>query len=114
MKEQIVFKHIIHTIIQHQTNNLVMRKILILLFIFCFSNHLLAQIMVGEPYYFCALNGSCYNDNDRKVTFEENEYTNDEIIHLTEQFQNAHPEFEIIEPVSMKYNCHEYNNKSNQ
>ena len=91
-----------------------MKKILIILFIFSYSNHLIAQIMVGEPYYFCALNGSCYNDNDRKVTFEENEYTNDEIIHLTEQFHNAHPEFEIIEPVSMKYNCHEYNNKPNQ
>ncbi len=44
----------------------------------------------GMPYHFCALNGSCYNDNDRKVTFEENEYTPDEIIHLTELFQNMH------------------------
>ena len=64
--------------------------------------------MVGEPYYFCALNGSCYNDTDRKVTFEENEYTPAEIIYQTELFQNAHPEFEIIEPTSMRYNCHGY------
>ena len=85
-----------------------MKKILIILFIFSYSNHLIAQIMVGEPYYFCALNGSCYNDNDRRVTIEDNEYTHEEIIHLTEQFQNAHPEFEIIEPTSMRYNCHGY------
>lgn len=102
------YNYSIHTTTLHQTNNLAMRKILIILLLFCCSNYLVAQIMVGEPFHFCALNGSCYNDNDRRVTIEYNEYTSDEIIHQTELFQNAHPEFEIIEPTSMKYNCHGY------
>jgi hypothetical protein len=61
----------------------------------------MAQIMVGEPYHFCALNGSCYNDNDRRVTIEYNEYTPAEIVFQTELFQNTYPEFEIIEPTSI-------------
>ena len=86
-----------------------MKKILILLFLFCCSNHrIMAQIMVGEPYHFCALNGSCYNDNDRRVTIEYNEYTPAEIVFQTELFQNTYPEFEIIEPTSIRYNCHGY------
>lgn len=48
-----------------------MKKILILLFLFCCSNHrIMAQIMVGEPYHFCALNGEQYNPGKNGSSFE--------------------------------------------
>lgn len=48
-----------------------MKKILILLFLFCCSNHrIMAQIMVGEPYHFCALTGEQYNPGKHGSSFE--------------------------------------------
>lgn len=54
-----------------------MKKILILLFLFCCSNHrIMAQIMVGEPYHFCTLSGEQYNPGVHG-DYEDNSYYDD-------------------------------------
>ncbi|MBR4391524.1 MAG: hypothetical protein IKT08_05420 [Bacteroidales bacterium] len=53
-----------------------------------------AQIWVGDPYCFCALNGSCYNQSpNRWVTIVNNDYSPSEALYETEQFMIVHPEF---------------------
>ena len=66
-------------------------------------------IMVGDPYHFCAMNGSCYNQPlERFVTIVNYDYLPETAIYETEQFMAAHPSFELISLASKRYNCHGY------
>ena len=65
--------------------------------------------MVGDPYHFCAMNGSCYNQPlERFVTIVNYDYLPETAIYETEQFMAAHPSFELISLASKRYNCHGY------
>ena len=69
-------------------------------------------IWVGSPYYFCAMNGTCYNDPNQQpndlVKYVDTDYSSSTANYLTEQFMNAHPGFELLSPASLLYNCHGY------
>ena len=116
------YNYSIHTTTLHQTNNLAMRKILIILLLFCCSNYLVAQIMVGEPFHFCALNGEQYNPgthnnvegNDWVVTKSDEDYTRYEKAFISERFNDDYSNHTIIGDPTVSYNCHGYINKSNQ
>lgn len=60
----------------------------------------------GDPFYFCALNSSCYNNTDRLVTSIDTDYSREVALLYTELFMNAHPGFELLAPASLLYNCH--------
>ena len=84
-------------------------SIIIALFIFCNSITCAQDIMVGEPYYFCAMNGSCYNDvPNRMVTRVDVDFSPEYASFLTQQFLLMHSGCTIIEPSSKLYNCHGY------
>ena len=60
-------------------------------------------------YFFCALNGTCYNEanNDNpKVTLIHEEYSPQQIINETDAFIEAYPQYNVVAPASMLYNCH--------
>lgn len=70
---------------------------------------LFAQFPPSTNYYFCALNGTCYNEENNhnpKVSLILEEYSQEEIINVTNDFLDAHPEFTYIAPASQLYNCH--------
>jgi len=108
------YNYSIHTTTLHQTNNLAMRKILIILLLFCCSNYLVAQIMVGEPFHFCALNGEQYNPgthnnvegNDWVVTKSDEDYTRYEKAFISERFNDDYSNHTIIGDPTVSYNCH--------
>lgn len=82
---------------------------LIIIYLSLIGTNSKAQIMVGTPYHFCAINGSCYNQQpSRWVTIVDNDYPPSSTIYETEQFMSVHPEFELISPASLLYNCHGY------
>ncbi|MBE6337789.1 MAG: hypothetical protein E7068_03165 [Lentimicrobiaceae bacterium] len=91
-----------------------MRKILIILLLFCCSNYLVAQIMVGEPFHFCALNGEQYNPgthnnvegNDWVVTKSDEDYTRYEKAFISERFNDDYSNHTIIGDPTVSYNCH--------
>ena len=90
-----------------------MKRITITLFIACFlfSNGInyAQDIMVGDPYYFCAMNGSCYNNiPGRLVTCVAADFSPEYAALLTEQFLLMHDGCTIIEPASQLYNCQGY------
>lgn len=88
------------------------RLISLLVFVCLISKNLcsIAQsIMVGDPYYFCALNGSCYNSiPNRLTTIVDSDYDPASAVYYTEQFMNIHPGVELLAPASLLYNCHGY------
>ena len=89
-----------------------MKRITItILFLACFlfSNGInyAQDIMVGDPYYFSAMNGSCYNNvPNRLVTFVDIDFSPEYASLLTEQFQLMHPDCIVIGSASKLYNCH--------
>jgi len=65
------------------------------------------EIMVGDPYHFCAMNGSCYNNiPNRLATIVDSDFSPELAASLTELFMINHPDYEIISPASLLYNCH--------
>ena len=88
-----------------------MKRITVIIALFTFCNSIICaqDIMVGDPYYFCALNGSCYNDvPNRLVTRVDVDFSPEYASFLTQQFLLMHSGCTIIEPSSKLYNCHGY------
>lgn len=66
-----------------------------------------AQERIDMPYYYCALNGTIFNQPPYgKVRFENEEFSIQEAADCTASFQEMHPDCIVIEPSSKLYNCH--------
>lgn len=66
-----------------------------------------AQERIDLPYYYCAMNGTIFNQPPYgKVRFENEEFSIQEAANCTALFQEMHPDCIVIEPSSKLYNCH--------
>lgn len=66
-----------------------------------------AQERIDLPYYYCAMNGTIFNQPPYgKVRFENEEFSSQEAANCTALFQEMHPDCIVIEPSSKLYNCH--------
>ena len=89
-KEHYIIAFIVITLLYHNTNSY-------------------AQSPQPTNYYFCALNGTCYNDaNDYKVRLINEEFTPEMTTLITESFATNHPNYTILASASKLYNCHGY------
>lgn len=82
---------------------------LFLMVLTIYNVNLLAQSTPYSNFYFCALNGTCFNDennNPPKVYLILEEYSEEQIIEVTDSFMDIHPEFSLLSPASQLYNCH--------
>ena len=80
---------------------------------FCFGivmlclEQITAQSRIDLPYYYCALNGTCFNQPPSwAVRIENEEYSPEQAYTQTIMFMNAHPGYNIVEPANNLYNCH--------
>ena len=82
---------------------------IVLLILVFYHNKTNAQLPPSTNYYFCALNGTCYNDannNNPRVYLILEEYSPQQIIDHTESFMEIHPGYTLVAPASQLYNCH--------
>ena len=83
----------------------------ILLILAFYQNKTTAQLPPSTNYYFCALNGTCFNEanNDNpSVSLILEEYSPQEMLAHTISFMIAHPQYTLVAPASQLYNCHGY------
>ena len=81
----------------------------LLLILTFYQNKTIAQLPPSINYYFCALNGTCFNEannNNPNVSLILEEYSPQEALAHTIAFMIAHPQFTLVAPASQLYNCH--------
>lgn len=79
------------------------------LHLMCYTVISLAQNRVDMPYYFCAMNGTCFNlPPNGWVRSENEEFDPEDIIDITNEFITNHPDFTVLDSASKLYNCHGY------
>ncbi len=89
--------------------NTLFKYTIVLLLLSSLIPYACAQNRIDLPYYFCAMNGTCFNQPPIwYVRVEDEEFSNAEATYITELFQMTHPEYTIIESASKLYNCHGY------
>lgn len=90
-------------------NNALLKHTIVLLLLSSLIPFACAQNRIDLPYYFCAMNGTCFNQPPSwYVRVEDEDFSYAEATYNTEMFQMTHPEYTILELASKLYNCHGY------